>query len=176
MEIRTATEQDMDAIADTYRFYVRTSVSTLELHEPSTETTKAEFSKVFASRSPFIVAVDTSSGNVSAYAYTGPFNNRSGYQYTCEDSIYIHPDYAGRGLGKRMLQELLRRQKAASQTTQMIAKMSILPEQGLEDVASCRLHTAFGFKLVGRLPRVGYKFDKWIDVVIMQADLQNIQI
>ena len=174
MEIRNATEEDIEAIADIYRTYVRTSVATLEQHEPSTEAVRNEFGRIFAIKAPFIVAIDSSTGKLCAYAYTGPFNERSGYQYTCEDSIYIHPDHCGKGLGKKMLNELLQQQKATSKTTQVIAKMSILPEQGLEDVASCRLHTAFGFKRVGRLARVGYKFDKWIDVVIMQAELQSI--
>ena len=174
MEIRSATEDDIEAIADIYRTYVRTSVATLEQHEPSTEAIRNEFSMIFSIKAPFIVAIDSSNGTLCAYAYTGPFNERSGYQFTCEDSIYIHPNHCGKGLGKQMLNELLHQQKATSKTTQVIAKMSILPEQGLEDVPSCRLHTAFGFTLVGRLPKVGYKLDKWIDVVILQAELQNI--
>lgn len=82
-EIRNATENDNEAIADIYRSYLRTNVATIEQHELSTDTIRGEFYKVFASRAPFIVAVETASENLCGYAYTGPFNERSGYQFTC---------------------------------------------------------------------------------------------
>ena len=175
MEIRNATENDIEAIADIYRSYIRTSIATLEEHEPSTDAICKEFSKVFTSGAPFIAATEPGTGKFCGYAYTGPFNDRSGYKFTCEDSIYLRPDYCGQGLGKQLLRELLQRVKATSDTTQVIAKMSIDPEQAVEDSPSCRLHMAFGFRPVGRLPKVGYKFGKWVDVVILQADIENIQ-
>ena len=174
MELREATEQDIEAIADIYRHYVRTTTATLEEREPSTDTLRNEFSKVFASGAPFIVATERKARDICGYAYIGPFNDRSGYRFTCEDSIYIHSDYHGQGLGKQLLRELLERLKAAGGATEVIAKMSIAPDQAVEDSPSCRLHVAFGFRPVGRLFKVGYKFGGWVDVVILQASLESV--
>ena len=174
MEIRDATENDVEAIAKIYQSYVRTSIATLEEHEPTTDSICSEFSKVFSSGSPFIVAVDRDIGSLCGYAYTGPFNERSGYKFTREDSVYLHPDYCGKGLGRQLLQKLFETLKATSSATQVVAKMSILPEQAVEDLPSCRLHMSIGFKAAGRLSKDGYKFDKWIDVVLLQADIKSI--
>ena len=174
MEIRDATEKDVEAVANIYRSYVRTSISTLEEHELSTDELRTEFSKITSIGAPCLVAISQETGDLCGYAYTGPFNERSGYKFTCEDSIYLHPNYCGKGLGKKLLGALFEKLKATSNTTQVIAKMSILPEQAVEDLLSCRLHMSFGFKPVGRLLKVGYKFDKWVDVVILQADIESI--
>lgn len=174
MEIRDATQEDIEALADIYRYYVRTSIVTLEENEPSTDCIRHEWTEeVFSNGSPFIVAVEPQTGKLCGYAYVGPFNGRSGYRYTYEDSIYLHPEYCRRGLGKQLFRELLTRAKATSKT-QIIAKMSIGTDQALEDSPSCRLHTSFGFRLVGRLSKVGYKFGEWVDVVIWQLDVESI--
>ena len=175
MNIRDATKDDIEAIANIYRYYVRSNICTLEEHEPSTDTVRSEFSKVFSSNAPFIVATAPDTDDVCGYAYTSPFNERSGYSSTCEDLIYMRTDHCGKKLGKQLLQALFDRLRATSKTTQVIAKMSILPEQPVEDLSSCRLHMAFGFKPVGRLLKVGQKFNKWVDVVILQLNLESIR-
>ena len=175
MDIRDATENDIEAIADIYRAYVRTSIATLEEHEPSMDALRSEYSGVLSSGSPFIVGVERVTNKLCGSAYIGTFDDRSGYKFTAEDSIYLHPDYCGKGLGKQLLKALLAKIKATSTTTQVIAKMSIAPEQRVEDHPSCRLHMAFGFRHVGRLTKVGYKFGKWVDVVIWQVDVESVQ-
>lgn len=173
MDIREAAETDIEAIAEIYQYYVRTNICTLEEQQPSVNDVRNEFSQVFATGAPFIVAIDGSDGRLMGYAYSGPFNPRSGYNATCEDSIYIHHDYCRNGIGKKLLQALLDAIRASSRITNVIAKMSISPEDAVEDVPSCRLHMSFGFQPVGRLIKVGRKFDKWIDVVILQLELEG---
>ena len=121
------------------------------------------------------MAIEPSTGKVCAYAYAGHFNERFGYNHTCEDSIYIHPEHCGKGLGKQLLIALLEKLKATSKT-QMTAKMPIWPDQTVEDLPSCRLHIALGFQTVGRLRKVGNKFGKQDDVVILQLDLESISM
>lgn len=175
MAIRSTTPNDFNSITQIYRYYVRTSVATLEETEPSTTTMHNELAAISASGVPFIVYhSDADSTKVHGYAYAGPFNDRSGYRTTSETSIYIHPDHRGRGIGKQLLRELLQQLKSADKTVQVIAKMSILPDLVVEDLPSCRLHQAFGFRTVGRLEKVGRKFDGWVDVVIMQTDLGSV--
>lgn len=176
MDVRDATPEDVEPIAGIYHYYVRTNICTLETSQPSTEAIRNDFFKGFASHSPFIVAAESTTGKICGYAYTGPFNERSGYKYTCEDSIYIHPGYRGKGLGKQLLKTLLEKLRATSDTAQVIAKMSILPDQTVEQLPSGRLHISLGFEVVGRLRKVGYKFDKWIDVIILQLDLSKVQL
>jgi L-amino acid N-acyltransferase YncA len=69
---------------------------------------------------------------------------------------------------------LFTRLRTNSGVTQVLAKMSILPGQAVEDVPSCRLHASFGFRTVGRLNQVGRKFGEWVDVVFMQVELESI--
>lgn len=174
MDLRTTTPADFHSITNIYKHYVRTSISTLEENEPDAPNMHDELAAILSSGVPFIVAPsDSTDTEVRGYAYAGPFNDRSGYRTTSETSIYIHPDHRGQGLGKELLRELLQRLKATGKTVQVIAKMSILPEQAVEDLPSCRLHQAFGFRTVGRLEKVGRKFGGWIDVVIMQTDLES---
>ena len=173
MEIRAAAESDIEAIAEIYQYYVGTNICTLEEHPPSLEAVRNDFTHVFASKAPFLVAIDSNTDRLAGYAYSGPFNPRSGYNATCEDSIYIHKDYCRNGIGKKLLRALLDVIQTSSSITQVIAKMSILPEDAVYDVPSCRLHLSLGFKTVGRLVKVGRKFDEWIDVVILQLELEG---
>lgn len=169
IEIRDAMLDDIEQIAEIWRHYVRETIVNLEETPPTTEKVKENLSPIIESDHPFIVAVEGST--ICGYAYIGPFNARSGYRYCCEDSIYLHPDYTGKGLGKRLLNTLLRRLKSNATMTQVIAKISLDPESELAQVPSCRLHQSIRFQEVARLKNVGFKFGRWLDVVMLQLDL-----
>lgn len=101
------------------------------------------------------------------YAYAGPYRLRPAYRFTVEDSIYIDPGCLARGLGRLLLTNLIEFcQKEGKR--QMIA---IIGDSS--NIASMRLHAAFGFHHVGILQEVGCKFDRWVDTVIMQRALHN---
>ena len=172
IDIRNASPDDFTQIADIWRHYVTNSIVNLEETPPTTHQVQRTLSGVFSKNYPFIVAVD--GATICGYAYMGPFNERSGYRFCCEDSIYLRPEYAGKGLGKRLLEMLIQKTKAETEITQVLAKISISPEAALEEIASCRLHMAFGFKEAGRLKNVGWKFRGWLDVVILQLDLGSV--
>ena len=175
IEIRDATENDIRSITDIYRTYVRTSIASLEEHEPSLESIRNEFSKIILLDNSLLVAATQDCGIACGCKYTGPFNEGSGYKYTCEDSVYLHPDHCGNGLGKLLLRAVFQKLKAGSDITHVIAKMSILPNQEVEDLPWCRLHLSLGFRTVGRLRNVGYKFGQLVDVVVLQAELDRIE-
>jgi L-amino acid N-acyltransferase YncA len=96
-----------------------------------------------------------------------PWRPRPAYRFTVEDSIYLHPEHTRRGYGRTLLAELLNRAQSAGRR-QVIA---VIAEA--EDGASVGLHRAAGFDDAGRLRAVGYKFDRWIDTILMQRSLDS---
>jgi phosphinothricin acetyltransferase len=105
------------------------------------------------------------SGKVVGYAYAGPYRPRLAYRFTVEDSVYMDPAHAGKGIGFRLLAAVIQASTDAG-AKQMIA---IIGDSA--NIASIRLHAAAGFEHVGVLRNVGLKFDRWLDTVIMQRAL-----
>ena len=114
---------------------------------------------------PYLVA--TEDDEVIGFGYAGPFRERPAYRFTVEDSIYLHPDKLGRGTGKLLLQQLIE-ESAARGFTQMLAVIG-----DSDNRASIRLHATLGFQPTGTLQNVGFKFDRWLDVVLMQRPLST---
>jgi len=110
--------------------------------------------------------VAESDGAAIGYAYAGPYRPRIGYRFTVEDSVYIHPDHLGQGAGRALLVELLTTCRSRGYR-QMIAVIG-----DSANAASIRLHERLGFRHAGTLHAVGYKFERWIDTVLMQLALE----
>jgi phosphinothricin acetyltransferase len=104
-------------------------------------------------------------GTVLGYAYHAPFRNRSGYRYTAENAIYVRDDVRGQGVGKALVEALLARAEAAG-LRQMYALIG-----DSENAGSIGLHVSAGFRRVGVMKAAGFKFGRWLDVVIMQKTL-----
>ena len=112
---------------------------------------------------PFVVAeVD---GQVAGYAYAGPFRPRAAYRFTVEDSIYLDPMFQRQGLGRKLLSTLIDGCRARDYR-QMVA---VIGDSG--NAGSIELHRALGFRHIGTMENTGYKFDRFIDTVIMQLTL-----
>ncbi len=103
-------------------------------------------------------------GKVVGWGALSKFHPRSAYRYTVEDSIYIHPGAQGRGLGRLMIEDLIRRGRATGHRSIIAAVDSL-------QVGSLSLHERTGFTRVGHLNRVGLKFGKWLDVIYLQLEL-----
>jgi phosphinothricin acetyltransferase len=112
---------------------------------------------------PWLVACDQ--GGVAGFAYAGPYRPRPAYRYTVEDSVYLAPRAQRRGIGSALLESLIERCRARGHR-QMIA---VIGDAG--NAGSIALHARAGFTDAGRLTRVGWKFDRWLDVVLMQRAL-----
>ncbi len=161
--IRTATEEDIDAITVIYAHYVQHSAATFEIEPPPRSEMNRRRLEILSQGLPYFVAENN--GSVTGYAYAGPYRPRHAYRFTVEDSIYIHPELTNRGLGRLLLNSLIDFcQKGGSR--QMIA---IIGDS--DNTASVKLHLAFGFHQVGILQAVGYKFNKWVNTLIMQRAL-----
>ena len=162
LSIRDVTEDDAAAIAAIYAHHVLHGTASYDSEPPSIEDTLAKIRRIRGSLWPSLVG--EIAGNVVGYAYATQLRDRAGYRFTAEDSIYVHPDWTGRGVGKELLSELLRRSEQRGFRT-MIAVV------GGAEPASVALHRSLGFVQVGRLKHVGFKFGQWLDTVYMQRDL-----
>ncbi|EME84694.1 uncharacterized protein MYCFIDRAFT_195680 [Pseudocercospora fijiensis CIRAD86] len=145
--------------------------ASLQLEIQTFEECKRKYEALIAAEQPFIVAIIDQ--HIVGFAYSSDFNERLGYQHTVEDSVYLHPDHRGKGLGRILLQAAFNKPRTLGKKV-VIAKMSILPGQAPEDSPSCRLHLALGFRVFGRMLSVGLKLDILVDVVILQLDLVDV--
>jgi phosphinothricin acetyltransferase len=111
------------------------------------------------------VFVARAAGEVAGYATFGPFRPFEGYRFTVEHSLYVDPRFHRQGIGRALLRRLLE-QAVQRQRHVMIGGIDATNE------ASLRLHNELGFVEVGRLPDVGYKFDRWRTLVFVQRTLE----
>lgn len=162
--IRSATDSDGASLASIYAHYVRTSPATFELVPPEAEEMERRRRVLVDKGLPWLVA-ETGNGMVAGYAYAGPYRSRPAYDWTLEDSIYIHPDHLGRGLGRALLAPLIAR------CTELGYRQMVAVIGDSANAGSIALHRACGFTPVGVLADVGWKFGRWIDSVLMQRSL-----
>lgn len=160
MPTRRATPDDLAAIADIYAHYVDTSVATFELAPPDGNEWRRRFDGIVGAGLPFLVA--EREGAIAGYAYCAPWKTRPAYRATVEDSVYVAPWAVGQGCGTELLRDLLAACRAAG-----IREVIAVIADG-EDSASVELHHRFGFVDAGRLTRVGYKHERYIDTVLLQ--------
>jgi phosphinothricin acetyltransferase len=161
--IRPSTEADLPAIAAIYGDAVLTGTGTFELEAPSDLEMARRREDVLSKGLPWLVA--EVEGQVLGYAYANHFRPRLAYRFCVEDSIYLHRDARGRGLGTLLLAELMARCEAAG-ARQMLAVIGDSANAG-----SIGVHRRLGFQHVGTMKSVGWKFDSWLDVVVMQRAL-----
>lgn len=165
--LRDVTASDMGAIQQIYAHHVLHGAASFEEIPPEIAEMQNRFAALKARNMPYIAAVED--GKILGYAYAGPYRPRSAYRYTVEDSIYLLPEAAGKGLGKLLLSEIL-----ARCTTQGFRQMiAIIGDSG--NAGSINLHRSLGFTMIGTFPAIGFKFGRWIDSVLMQKSLGDGQ-
>jgi phosphinothricin acetyltransferase len=162
MKIRLATSADAAAITAIYGHHVLTGLGTFEETPPSLEDMTARLVAVQGQGMPWLVAEDS---EVAGYAYAAPFRARAAYRYVVEDSVYVAPGRRGQGVGRALLEVLIGRCEGLG-LRQMIAIIGDSGNQG-----SIGLHAALGFAPVGVAPAVGWKHERWVDIVWMQRPL-----
>jgi L-amino acid N-acyltransferase YncA len=161
--IRPSTEQDLPAIAAIYAHHVLTGTATFETIPPTEAEMAARRSDVLAKGLPYLVADDQ--GQVLGFAYCQWFKPRPAYRFSAEDSIYLHPNASGKGLGRRLLAELASQSEAAG-----IRKLiAVIGDSA--NAASIAVHRSAGFEPVGVMKSCGWKFGQWLDIVLMEKSL-----
>ena len=162
--LRPSTLADLPVITEIYAEAVRNGTGTFELDPAPDQTEMARRrDDVLAKGLPWLVV--ELDGSVLGYAYANHFRPRRAYRFCVENSIYLHADARGRGLGRLLLTELMARCEAAG-ARQMLAVIG-----DAQNAGSIALHVALGFEHTGVLKSAGWKFDRWLDVILMQRSL-----
>ncbi len=161
--IEEAKISDLEQIREIYTYYVKSTTASLEEKPPTSEEILELYSTILGKNLPFIVA--RAEGKVVGYCYAQPYRKRSAYRFTVEESIYVHKDYNRHGIATELLTEVIKKCKEVGYK-QMVA---VIVYSGNDQ--SIEFHESMGFVERGRLISVGFKFNQWLDTVLMQKEL-----
>ena len=163
VQVRPASPDDIPAIQAIYAHHVERGLGSFEEVAPPAEEMRLRLDEILRGGFPYLVA--ELAGRVAGYGYCTLYRTRSAYRYAVEDSVYVRQDVLGRGVGRKLLLELIR-QCEAQGYRQMVAVIGDSGNQG-----SIGLHASVGFLRVGTLRSVGFKHGRWVDSVFMQRPL-----
>ncbi len=163
--LRDAVAADLPYVQEIYNHYVANSTVTFDEDPMTLAEWRDKFAYLGTLGMPFLVAVSPTQ-QILGYALVAPWKQKRAYRYTVENSIYLGPAATGKGLGRVLLAALIERSADAG-LKEMIA---VIADQGAE--GSLALHREFGFREIGRMGRVGYKFERWLGIVMLQLSLQ----
>ena len=161
--IRPASLDDIPAITRIYDQAVAQGTASFELESPDQAEMARRMRALLDGGFPYLAAeID---GALVGYAYAGHYRTRPAYRFSVEDSIYIAPQAQRRGVGRALLDRLILESESRG-FRQMVAVIGDSAQ-----TASIELHRAAGFRMIGTIENVGFKFDRWIDSVLMQRAL-----
>jgi L-amino acid N-acyltransferase YncA len=163
LEIRPAIAADLPFVTDIYADAVRLGTATFELVPPDLAEMTRRFQALMDGGFPYFVAV--LEGRVVGYAYAGEYRSRPAYRFTVENSIYLQPDIHRRGIGRQLLQRLV----AECETRGYRQMIGVIGDSA--NAGSIGVHARCGFEMIGTHPNVGFKFGRWLDIVMMQREL-----
>lgn len=161
--IRPSTDHDVVAITRIYAHHVLHGTGTFETTPPTETDMATRRADVLSKGLPWLVLED--GGQVIGFAYGNWFKPRPAYRFSVEDSIYLAPEAAGKGLGRALLAELLAKLQAGG----VRKVMAVIGDSA--NAGSVGVHTALGFERVGIVKSCGWKFDRWLDIVLMEKTL-----
>lgn len=161
--VRAAEPADMAGVQAIYAHHVLHGTASFEEIPPDIAEMQRRRDAVLAAGLPYLVA--EGDGVIIGYAYAGRYRPRTAYRHTAEDSVYLAPHMAGRGVGRALLAQVIE-QSAAAGYRELVA---IIGDSG--NTASIGLHRVLGFREAGVLRNVGLKFGRWLDTVIMQCSI-----
>jgi phosphinothricin acetyltransferase len=162
IHVRPATEADVPAILEIYNYEILNGTATFDTEPKTLEDRLAWFRDL--QQHPYVVLAAEVDGETVGWGCLQPYRPRPAYRFTTENSVYIHQDWRGRGIGKAILGRLV----AIARGNGLRHIVAVIAEGHADSEA---LHARFGFEHVGRLSKVGHKFEQWLDVVHMQLVL-----
>ena len=157
--IRPATENDLQGILDVYNHAILTTTSVYQEEPHNLAMRKAWFEEKQKLGYPIFVA--EVNNNFAGFSTYGPFRNWPGYRFTVEHSVYVNTSYRRMGIGKKLVEAVVDYAKLRN----MHALIAGIDSSG---VASIRLHQSLGFKEVAYFKEVGFKFNRWLDLIFME--------
>jgi phosphinothricin acetyltransferase len=159
MHLRPATETDLPALLEIYNDIILRTTAVYDYEPHTMEMRRAWFKAKRDGGYPVFVAEEDK--KPVGFSSFGPFRAWAAYQYTVENSIYVAADQRGKGIGKALLPPLIEAARARGLHA-MVASIDAANE------ISLKLHAAAGFTEVARFKEVGFKFDRWLDLVFME--------
>ena len=162
-EIRAATAADLPAITAIYREAVLHGTATFELVPPDLVEMTRRYDDITSAGFPYLVAM--LNGRVVGYCYASLYRARPAYRFTVENAIYLAPDSHRRGVGTKLLERLI----AACQALGFRQIIAVIGDSA--NAGSIGVHAKAGFQMIGLHPDVGFKFGRWLDIVMMQRAL-----
>lgn len=161
--VRDAREADMSSVQDIYAHHVLHGLASFEEVAPTTAEMIGRRDAVLKLGLPYLVA--EMNGRIVGYSYASHYRPRPAYRHTIEDSVYVRDGLGGNGIGRALLGMLIKRCENGP-WRQMLA---VIGDSG--NAGSIGLHVSHGFRQIGKLDSVGFKFGRWIDSVLMQKSL-----
>ncbi|MEJ5029539.1 GNAT family N-acetyltransferase [Comamonas sp. MYb69] len=162
--VRTSTPDDIPALTRIYAHHVLHGTGSFETEAPSEAEMTRRRDEVLSRQLPYLVAEDDD-GQILGYAYANWFKARPAYRFSAEDSIYVADGQHGRGLGRLLMDALIAHCEAAG-VRKLIAVIG-----DSNNLGSVGVHRAAGFTQVGVMRSVGWKFGRWLDIVMMEKTL-----
>lgn len=163
VEIRDAREGDMRFVQEIYAHHVLHGLASFEEEPPSVAEMIGRRESVLKIGLPYLVA--EMDGRIVGYSYASPYRPRPAYRHTIEDSVYVRDGFAGNGIGRELLGTLIRR----CENGPWRQVLAVIGDSG--NAGSIGLHGSQGFRQIGKLDAVGFKFGRWVDSILMQRPL-----
>ena len=164
LKISQIANKDLRAGHQIYNYYIINSFSNFEEKKVSYNNFMIKCNNIKKKKLPYLIA--KIENKVVGLAYLDNFREKSGYRFAFENTIYVHNDYLNKGIGFKLLKQLITLSKKNKEIKKIVAVIG-----SIDSVGSIKVHKKLGFKNCGRLKKIGFKKGKWIDSIIMQKDL-----
>ena len=164
LKIRASRDEDVAAITAIYRHHVLHGTGTFEIDPPSAADMAQRRADVLAKGLPYLVA-ENDQGDILGYAYCNWFKPRPAYRFSAEDSIYVSNNARGQGVGRQLLDALC----VAAEQAGVRRMLAVIGDSA--NAGSIGVHSAAGFSPAGMLRSAGWKFGKWLDIVLMDKPI-----
>jgi L-amino acid N-acyltransferase YncA len=162
--VRPSRDSDVEAMLTIYRHHIRRGIedSVDDSGTPEPDDLRDRRKNLRNTRLPHLVA--SCGGEVVGYAYVVLFRKRPAYRYTVKHSIYVHREHLSRGVGRLLIKELI-------DTCAAVGFRQMIGYIDSDNTASLAIHEKFGFRKVGLLPGVAYRYGRWADTIMVQRSL-----
>jgi len=164
LKIKTISEKDLKSAHKIYNYYIINSYSNFEEKKLTFKDFYKNYKKIINKKLPYLVALYDE--KVVGIAYLNQFREKSGYRFAFENTIYIHNKYIKQGIGSKLLKTLINLSKKNKNIKLIIAVIGSIDSQ-----SSIKIHQKLGFKKVGKIKKVGFKKNKWIDSIFLQKNV-----
>ena len=147
-----------------YNYYIDNSFSNFEEKKVNLSDFTKNYTNITKKKLPYLAAMIDK--NLVGIAYLNKFREKSGYRFAFENTIYVHNNYLKQGIGFKLLKQLVTSSKKNKDVKKIVAVIG-----SIDSIGSIKVHKKLGFKNCGKLKKIGFKKNTWIDCIIMQKDL-----